>query len=434
MRIRTALPASLTLIVAVVLSVAPKADAARSVNGATAPPAARSVTSAAAFEAAVAAMRNTGGTITLSPGTYPTKMRIGPRSSRRLTITGPARGRAVVRAIVLDHTQAVTIHKLHIRAMARDGGIHAISSLRIRLHNLTFTAIDTTRKVGINLDHSSHVTVDHSAFAHCGDNTPRWSMCILPRFASNVTIENNRFHDCLGCDFIHGRAGPNLLIKSNTFNRALACHHTWEKCGHQDMIELFLADGMVVRDNIFGVSEFGGAQLYMALAVDHVRVLDNLFLAHDPRAPTVVPRAGILVGTKVALRVPHDVDIINNTILSGSPRPDHDSLSIVVSHRYLGLRRAWQPLIANNILGKQLSPKLVCPRLRRSSHNVIEQGVACGSTDVVGDPLLSARERPTAASVLVIDKANPLYAPIFDLLGHRRRGPPDIGAYEYHGR
>ncbi len=434
MRIGTVLPASLALIVAVVLALAPEADAARAVNGAIAPPAVRSVSSAAGFEAAVAAMRNSGGTITLSPGTYPTKMRIGPRSSRRLTISGPARGRAVVRAIVLDHAQVVTIHKLHFRAMGRDGGIHAMSSLHIRLHNLTFTAIGTTRKVGINLDHSSHVIVDHSAFAHCGDNTPRWSMCILPRFASYVTIEDNRFHDCLGCDFIHGRAGPNLVIKSNTFNRALACHHTWKKCGHQDMIEMFLADGMTVRDNIFGVSEFGGAQLYMALAVDHVRVLDNLFLASDPRAPTVVPRTGILVGTKAALRVPHDVDIINNTILSGSPRPDHDSLSIVVSHRYLGLRRAWQPLIANNILGKQLSPTLVCPRLRRSSHNVIEQGVACGSTDTVGDPLLSARERPTAASVLVIDQANPVYAPIFDLSGQRRRGPPDIGAYEYRER
>jgi hypothetical protein len=433
MRIRTVLLASLTLIVAVVLACAPDADAARSVNGGVAPPALRSVTSAAGFEAAVAAMRSSGGTITLNPGTYPTKMRIGPRSSQRLLISGPAGGRAVVRAIVLDHTQAVTIHKLHIRAMARDGGIHAISSLHIKLHNLTFTAIDTTRKVGINLDHSSHVIVNHSAFAHCGDNTPRWSMCILPRFASYVTIEDNRFHDCLGCDFIHGRAGPKLLIKSNTFNRALACHHTWEKCGHQDMIELFLANGMVVRDNVFGVSEFGGAELYMALAVDHVRVLDNLFLAHDPRAPKVVPRAGILVGTKAALRVPHDVDIINNTILSGSPRPDHDSLSIVVSHRYLGLKRAWRPLIANNILGKQLSPNLVCPRLRRSTHNVIEQGVACGTTDVVGDPLLSARERPTAASDLLVDKANPAYAPIFDLSGHRRRGPPDIGAYEYRG-
>jgi Right handed beta helix region len=432
MRIRTALPASLTLIVAVVLALAPQAEAARSVNGGVAPPGVRSVTSAAGFETAVAAMRSSGGTITLRPGTYPTKMRIGPRASQRLIISGPARGRAVVRAIVLDHTQAVTIHKIHVRAMARDGGIHAISSLHIKLHNLTFTAITTTRKVGLNLDHSSHVMVDHSAFAHCGDNTPRWSMCILPRFASYVTIEHNRFHDCRGCDFIHGRAGPNLLIKSNTFNRALACHHTWVKCGHQDMIELFLANGMVVRDNIFGVNQFGGAQLYMALAVDHVRVLDNLFRASDPRAPTVVPRAGILVGTKAALRVPHDVDIINNTILSGSPF--HGSLSIVVSHRYLGLKRAWRPLVANNILGKQLSPNLVCPRLRRSTHNVIEQGVACGTTDVVGDPLLSARERPTAASDLLIDKANPTYAPIFDLSGHRRRGPPDIGAYEYRGR
>ena len=189
---------SLTLIVAVVLALAPEADAARSVNGATAPPAIRSVTSAVGFEAAVAAMRNSGGTITLSPGTYSTKLRIGPRSSRRLTISGPAHGRAVVRAIVLDHTQVVTIHKLHIRAMARDGGIHAISSLHIRLHNLTFTAIDTTRKVGINLDHSSHVIVDHSTFAHCGDNTPRWSMCLLPRFASYVTIEDNHVYVTCG--------------------------------------------------------------------------------------------------------------------------------------------------------------------------------------------------------------------------------------------
>ena len=171
MRLRTALPASLTLIVAGVLALA-----ARSVDGAIAPPGARSVGSAAGFEAAVAAMRDTGGTITLTPGTYSTKMRIGPRTSRRLTISGPAHGRAVVRAIVLDRAQAVTIRKLHIRAMARDGGIHTIYSRHIRLHDLTFTAIGTTRRVGVNFDHSSHVTVDHSVFAHCGDNTPRWSM------------------------------------------------------------------------------------------------------------------------------------------------------------------------------------------------------------------------------------------------------------------
>jgi hypothetical protein len=53
-------------------------------------------------------------------------MRIGPRSSRRLIITGPPRRRAVVRAIVLNRAQAVTIHKLHVRAMVRDGGNHTI--------------------------------------------------------------------------------------------------------------------------------------------------------------------------------------------------------------------------------------------------------------------------------------------------------------------
>jgi len=314
---------------------------------------------------------------------------------------------------------------------------HLRQSLRLQTgEQLTVTDDRGTRYRAIVFVASARrVRIRHSIFTHCGDRSPDFANCVtLNRGADNVIIEDNRFHDCLGCDFIHGRAGPKLRIQSNTFNRALACHHSWHKCGHQDMIELFLANGMVVRDNIFGVNQFGGAQLYMALAVDHVRVLDNLFLASDPRAPGVVPRAGILVGTKAALRVPHDVDIINNTILSGKRRPDHNALSIVVSHRYNVLKRAWQPLIANNILGKQLSPNLVCPRLRRSTHNVIAKGVACGSTDVVGDPLLNARERPTAASVLVIDKANPLYAPVFDLLGHRRRGPPDIGAYEYHGR
>ncbi len=131
--------------------------------------------------------------------------------------------------------------------------------------------------------------------------------------------------------------------------------------------------------------------------------------------------------------MPHDVDIINNTILSGAPRPGHHPLSIVVSHRYLGLKKSWRPLIVNNILGKQLSWWLVCPRVRLFSHNVVESGRGCRGSDVVGDPMLNAQERPTAASALLINKADRAYAPIFDLTGHRRRGPPDIGAYEYRG-
>ena len=50
---------------------------------------------------------------------------------------------------------------------------------------------------------------------------------------------------------------------------------------------------------------------------------------------------------------------------------------------------------------------------------------------MVGDAKLDFRGRPTAASTLVIDQADPAYAPSRDLLDHRRVGPPDIGAFEY---
>src|SRR5205823_3924550 len=92
---------------------------------------------------------------------------------------------------------------------------------------------------------------------------------------------------------------------------------SWEKCGHQDLVELFLADGLLVSRNVFGVSQRGGAQLYFANFCDHVRVVNNLFLRTDPRAPGVISRAGVLVGTRRGFRFPYDVSIVNNTILSG---------------------------------------------------------------------------------------------------------------------
>jgi hypothetical protein len=390
------------------------------------------VRTAASFQSAVAQLRNTGGTIVLTGGIYGTELHVGPRSSRLLDIVGTSGAR--VRSILLDHTRNVRIRRLAIRAMTSDGGIHAAYSQDLTFSRLSFSARSTRHIVQLNLDHSSHVRVQDSRFTHCGDNTTRWSMCILPRWASSVTIKGNWFHDCYGCDFIHGRAGAHLTITRNRFVRALACPHSWYKCGHQDMIELFAADGMLVSRNVFGVNERGGAQLYLALETDHVRVVNNLFLRDDPEAPTVEPHVGILVGTKFSTRVPHDVTIVNNTILSGFPKADHDAQSIVLSPHYVNdVAPRNRPVIANNILARQLEPRLVCPRVRVSSHNVVEQGTACRPTDAVGDPLLNARFRPTASSALVIDMADPTLAPLHDLLGHRRIPPPDIGAYEYRG-
>jgi hypothetical protein len=389
----------------------------------------RSVSSAVGFETAVAALRDTGGTIILEPHRYMHTLDVGPRSGGMLTIVG--RPGVRVQSILLDHTRDVTVRHTTIYPMTADGGLHAEYSSDITVRNDTFTARSTRFVVELNLDHSDHVAVRDSDFSHCGDNTPEWALCLLPRWARNVTVRHNRFHDCRGCDFIHGRAGANLRILRNHFERALACHHSWIKCGHQDAIELFNANGLLVSRNIFGVTQLGGAQLYMAESTNHVLVKNNRFIRTDPQAPGIISRVGILVGTRISTVIPHDVTIENNTVLSGRIRPDHDADSIVLSPRYAAAPARKRPVIANNIFARQLAPRRVCGLARLSTHNVVEQGTACGATDVVGDAALNARGRPTAGSALVIDQANPVYAPARDLVDHRRVGPPDIGCYEY---
>ena len=60
----------------------------------------------------------------------------------------------------------------------------------------------------------------NSTFSHCGDRTPKWSTCLLPRWAARVTVVHNWFHDCRGCDFIGGRIGPNLGASARTVSTA----------------------------------------------------------------------------------------------------------------------------------------------------------------------------------------------------------------------
>ena len=57
-------------------------------------------------------------------------------------------------------------------------------------------------------------------------------------------------------------------------------------------------------------------------------------------------------------------------------------------------------------------------------------GRACSPTDEAGDPQLDDEGRPTAASRLLIDRADVRYATEQDVRGSRRDARPDIGAYE----
>lgn len=389
----------------------------------------RYVDSAQAFDRAVLDFQASGGKIVLLPGDYRQPLEIGPRSARPLDIVGAPGAR--VQSLRIIRSQAVTVRSLIVRPLGGNALVLAQRSRGIVFRGDTFTAKRTSHKVALRLDYSRGVLVRNSRFSHCGDHTPKWSTCLLPRWASHVTVTKSWFHDCRGCDFIGGRAGPNLEIRENRFDRALACDTGWVKCSHQDLIELFNADGMLVTRNVFGVSQGGGAQLNLATADDNVRVVDNLFLRDDPRAPGVVARVAILVGTRTSPRIPRDVTIVNNTILSGAPKGGHAASSIVLSPRYPAVRSSNRPVIANNVLAWLMDPTLVCGRARESLHNVVVSGTACGVTDVVGDPLLAPDGQPTAASTLVIDMAYRALAPPRDIDGASRTGPPDIGAYEF---
>jgi len=390
---------------------------------------ARFVASGRAFQKAVADFRQTGGRIVLLPGDYRRPLVVGPRSNSVLDIVGTDGAR--VQSLRIARSRDVIVRGLVVRPLTGDARVMVKRSRRIVFRGDTFTAKGTEFKVALRLDRSRGVVVRSSTFSHCGDRTPKWSTCLLPRWARDVRIVRNWFHDCRGCDFIGGRIGPHGVIRENRFDRALACRTGWVKCAHQDLIELFAADGLVVSRNVFGVSQAGGAQLNLATADDDVRVVDNLFLRDDPRAPGIVPRVGILLGTRSSPRIPLRAVVVNNTILSGAPKGGHADSSIVLGPGYPGMLRRNRPLIANNVIGWLMDPGLVCGRTRDSVKNVVVNGTGCGATDVVGDPLLDPDGRPTAGSVLVIDQADPALAPAVDIDGSARVGPPDIGAYEF---
>ena len=387
----------------------------------------RYVRTAGQFHAAVADFRTSGGTIVLLPGTYASTLVVGRRSSPRLWIEGREGTR--VHAFRLDHTQAVTVRHLVVRPAGRDGGILAARSRAIVIAGVRFTGVRTGHRVALDLDHSVDVTVRASSFAHCGDRGPSSAICVYPRWAAHVTLRGNRFHDCYGCDSIHGRAGRNLVIERNRFGRVPRCDGPPMKCNHQDTIELFLGNGVVIRRNVFRETGYGRGQIFLSQSTHRVRIVNNVFLGGNLRVPGVTPPRGIVVGSMVSRDLPQYVRIANNTILTGG-RDDDEFASVVISGFYLDAAPRIRPVLANNVIAR-LRHTLVCPRLLRSVRNVAAVGERCSDDDRIGDPMLTAEGRPTAGSTLLIDRASVVYAPPTDADGRGRVGPPDIGAYEH---
>jgi hypothetical protein len=382
------------------------------------------------FAAAVRSLRYSGGKIVLRPGRY-RHLVVGPRSSRKLQIVGSKGVR--VEQVLLDGTTNVSIGHVTLAPIRGDALLEARESRAIDLHDLVVTAEGTRFSSSILLSTAHGVTIRRSDFSHCGDRAPDFTFCVtLYRWSHRVVIEDNRFHDCFGCDFVHGRFGTHLTIRRNRFDRSLPCGMSAHRCGHQDLVQLFAGRFLRVEGNHFGVYRGGGAQLYLTNNVDYTTIVNNVFAATDPLVPDYRVRMGIVIGSNASRRLPHYAKVLNNTILSGAVRIDGYAGSIRMSSRYGSVPHWKRPIVANNVIALLATPARVCNG-SRFIFNVVIRGATCSESNRSGAPDLDGLGRPRRTSA-VIDGANRHYAPAFDATGRARAGLPDIGAFEYRAK
>ncbi|MGZ8708310.1 MAG: right-handed parallel beta-helix repeat-containing protein [Gaiellaceae bacterium] len=391
------------------------------------------VKSETGFAKAARKLRVSGGTIVLRPHLYRLLVVPPRRSTRPLRIVGMVGVR--VEDVFFDRTQHVSFGRVRIGPIRGKALVQVRGSRHILLHDLVVSAQGSRYSASIFLPDSRHVTIRRSNFSHCGDRSPRFANCVtLYRWSHDTIIEDSRFHDCRGCDFVHGRFGTHLTLRRNWFERALPCRKMGNyRCGHNDLVQLFAGRQLLVAGNHFGVYKGGGAQLYLTNSVDYATIVNNVFVGTDPLVPGYHARMGIVIGSNESTRLPYYAKIVNNTILTGARRRDGYAGSIRMSSLYGSVPRWKRPIVVNNVIALLETPARVCNSSQRFISNIVIQGQSCSASDRVGPANLDGSGRPRADST-VIDSANRHYAPTTDATGRRRGGAPDLGALEYRGR
>ncbi len=311
--------------------------------------------------------------------------------SQRIVIDGVAVVPATARAFIsVSSSNAVTFRKMHF-----DGGLGGPGVA------MDFTATSTA------------VVVADSTFLNCSS-----PYCIRTS-SPDVLIERNTFDPLWDTDAVHGFGGG--IIRRNRMDNALPRANG----NHNDFIQIGAGGPWTIDANWFGVRTGGAASIWLdpingGLIHDAV-ISNNVVTGHHAGQ-----HVGIFVGgdgTPAEL-LPRNIAVVNNTVISGLAN------SLRFGRAYATLPLEQRPLVANNTGERLVS---MCDRIR-SGHNVFGFGQACGPTDVIGNPHLDATGQPTAASTLLIDRADPAFAPVLDFFSFARTvGGPDIGAIEFGG-
>ena len=231
----------------------------------------------------------------------------------------------------------------------------------------------------------------------------------------NVLIEHNVFDDLDDSDAVHGFGGG--VIRYNHMDHALPAGDG----NHNDFIQIGNGGPWTIDGNWFGVRTGGAATIWVD-SIDKGVIHDVLIQNNVLTGHYVGQDVGIFIAgddRQVAL-LPSNVRVLNNTVTSGLLN------SLRFGAHYADVPVEQRPLVANNV-GERL--RGMCDRIR-SEDNVFADGEACAAGDVIGDAALAPDGAPTAASALLLGKADPLVTPPLDYFGCTRGDEPDIGAVE----
>ena len=350
-----------------------------------------------------------GDVIQMAPGAYGT-LTIAARGGPEADLTLAGEPGATIAGMNITGSTRLVITGLSVAPAGATAYINVASSTGVTFSNLHLDGGAGGAGVAIWLTPDAlGVVIKDSTFLHCAS-----PMCIRAS-SPDVLIEHNVFDELDDSDAVHGFGGG--VIRNNRMDHALPAGDG----NHNDFIQIGNGGPWTVDGNWFGVRTGGAASIWVDSinngVIHDVLIQNNVLTGHYAGQDVGIFIAGD--DRQVAL-LPSNVRVLNNTVTSGLLN------SLRFGANYATIPVDQRPLVANNV-GDRL--RGMCDRIR-SEDNVFADGEACSASDAIGNAALDASGAPTAASSLLLGRADPLVAPPTDYFGCPRTGASDIGAIE----
>jgi hypothetical protein len=351
-----------------------------------------------------------GDSIALAPGAY-APVAVTGRGGPEADITLRGEPGATVAGMTIVASTRIAVSDLTVAPAGATAYVTVTASSAVTFSGLHVDGGDAGLGAAIWLDaDAAGVVVRDSKFRRCAS-----PMCIRAS-GPDILVEHNVFDELYDSDAVHGFGSGT--IRGNHMDHALP-HGDGN---HNDFIQIGEGGPWAIDGNWFGERTGGAASIWVDSirngVIHDVLVQNNVLTGHYAGQDVGIFIAG---DDRAVALLPTNVRVINNTVTSGLLN------SLRFGAAYATIPPEQRPLVANNV-GDRLAG--MCDRIR-SVDNVFAVGEACTASDVIGNAALDATGAPTAASALLLGRADPSLATPVDFFGCARTAPPDIGAIEF---